>query len=412
MRQFLERVLPGDATAMVELRSQLLAFAINPATNHLLIRGPSGAGKSTAARALAALVRVAMLTAEEAELILSNLKIDGANLIEIRSLSDWYVELALTGLVESIADVQLFGSTKGAYTGAVDAPGIFEAARTGRMGGKPTAAGTLTGGVVFLDEIGDLPAALQGKLLAVLSGGSVYRVGGEGNSDPIEFNGTVISASWKPLGPSELRQDLLARVAGTQVFVPGLGERAEDLTNIIHGLAEGVLSTIRSRILLAEIADPTRVDKAFWREWSDDLPGLSDEQVAMLAAVDWSNYGEMRGLTAAIKQVLVFREDVSTVVERLARIGAIDEQPPIPVVAAAAPDGIVARLLARTADGTGLAAHMRALAIEDARDLRTLLQSASLRARVAERLGIPEAILRTQMHELGRTRRRAGGGAK
>lgn len=179
MRRFLERVMPGSTVVMAELRKRLLAFALNPATNTLLIRGPSGAGKSTTARAVAALVRVAMLNEVEAERILSDLKVEGTYLISMRSLVDWYVELPLTGLVESIADVQLFGSVRSAYTGASDAAGIFEKAARGRAGRTPVAA-ELTGGVVFLDEVGDVPPALQAKLLAILSRGSVYRVGAEG----------------------------------------------------------------------------------------------------------------------------------------------------------------------------------------------------------------------------------------
>ncbi|MES0171913.1 sigma 54-interacting transcriptional regulator [Mesorhizobium sp. M0006] len=404
MQRFLERMLPGSAPAMVDFRSQLISFAINPATNNLLIRGPSGSGKSTAARAVAALVRVAMLTAEEAERVLSALKLEGPNLISMLSLSDWYVELPMTGLVESLADVQLFGSVKGAYTGAIEGPGIFEKAANGRMKGSPTVAAALTGGVVFLDEIGDVPQVLQGKLLAILSGGRVHRVGGEGDPNyAVDFDGTVIAATWKSLDPSEFRPDLLARIAGTEVAVPGLDRRAGDLEEIIRTVADGVLHMIRSRIEHAERTEPGSVDKAYWRGWSEALTGLGDRDVAMLTKTDWSVYGHMRGLAAAIRQILVFREDVANVVARLPLIGDADSQ------STGAAISIYDRLLRRPPDGTGIASHLRALALEDARELRLLLDDTEMRGRLARSLGLTEAKIRTQTLELGRTRRRSMG---
>ena len=55
----------------------------------------------------------------------------------------------------------------------------------------------MTGGVVFLDEIGELIPAHQAKLLPVLSGGAFYRVGAEGSIEDLTFRGTLITATWK-----------------------------------------------------------------------------------------------------------------------------------------------------------------------------------------------------------------------
>jgi transcriptional regulator with AAA-type ATPase domain len=78
-------------------------------------------------------------------------------------------------------EAQLFGTEKGAFTGATSAPGIFERASAGAMTKGSEAAGAkLTGGVVFLDEIGDLAPKVQAKRLPVLSGGVFYRIGTEG----------------------------------------------------------------------------------------------------------------------------------------------------------------------------------------------------------------------------------------
>lgn len=406
MRRFIERIMPGTTGAMKDLRERLLAFALNPATNTLLIRGPTGAGKSTAARAVAALVRVAMLTEVEAERILTDLKVEGGNLISARSLVDWYVELPLTGLVESIADVQLFGSVKSAYTGATDTAGIFEKASRGRVGSTPIAA-QLTGGVVFLDEVGDVPPTLQAKLLAILSGGSVYRVGAEGDPErAVEFDGTVISATWKPLDPPGFRPDLLARIAGTEVTLPGLGERTDDLTEIILSVADSVMNLIRTRVENAGRIEPDRVDKTYWLDWSQNLGGLDDREVAMLASVDWTRYGHMRGLTSAIRQILVFHDDVEMVVDRLPVISE--------TATGRASDGadLFDRLLRRAPDGGGIASHLRALALEDQKSLRGLLEDPNRRHRLATSLGIPEARVRAQANELGRSRSRSSGGVE
>lgn len=399
MWAFLDRVLPGKAPAMVELRQRLMEFALNPATKHLLIRGPSGAGKSTVARAVAALERVAMLTADEATKVLDNLKLEGGNLVSLRSLSEWYVELSLTGLVETLADVQLFGATEGAFTGAVSGPGIFEKAAKGNMPGAATAAAELTGGVVFLDEVGDTTPALQGKLLAILSGGSMHRVGGEGDpKHEVRFDGTVVSATWKPLEPSHFRPDLLARLAGSEVRVPGLGERTEDMGTIIELVVADVLRGVRARIDHAARTAPAVMDRDYWRSWGDDLSTLDEPAMGMLIATDWSRHGHMRGLTAAVRRIVAFRESTAAV---LASLPVIADG----AVVGRSMDTVYDRLLRRAANGGGLAAHLRDLALEDATRLRGILRDPLRQMRLAETLGISQEKFRMQVNDLGRTRR-------
>src|SRR5262249_16960731 len=151
------------------------------------------------------------------------------NRVDLR-LIPWFVELALTGLVESLAEAQLFGVVRGAYTGADrDRTGVFEQASTGRAGRNRVGAGALlTGGIVFLDEIGDLSPSLQAKLLPVLSGAPFYRLGGEGNTDyEMVYRGAIIAASWRPL-EHRLRPDLLSRFGSHVIDVPAIAEREED----------------------------------------------------------------------------------------------------------------------------------------------------------------------------------------
>src|SRR5262245_30704391 len=112
MSLFLERSLPGTSESIAELRSKLLDFSCSLTARNVFIRGPVGAGKSTVARLLGLLKRVAPLKADDARRILADVKFDGHNRVDVRSMP-WYVELTLTGLVENIAESQLFGSTKG-----------------------------------------------------------------------------------------------------------------------------------------------------------------------------------------------------------------------------------------------------------------------------------------------------------
>src|SRR6185312_9768872 len=222
MVQFVERVVPGSSAAARELRGQLIDFAVNPTARALFLGGPVGSGKSTLARCVALLKRVAPLTAKDAKDLLGLTPFSGPNQIDANYMASWYVELPLTGLIDSLAEMQLFGTEKGSYTGASPRPGVFEAASTGHMTrGRVATAAALTGGIVFLDEIGELSDNLQAKLLPVLSGGVFYRIGTEGEKDAgMQFNGVVLSASWRPLNEGRLRPDLVSRVAAYTIEVP------------------------------------------------------------------------------------------------------------------------------------------------------------------------------------------------
>jgi hypothetical protein len=104
--------------------------------------------------------RLSPLRVAEAKRIVEDIRYEGPNLIDRLWMMPWYVELSLTGLVDSIADSQLFGVAHKAFTDVAPRLGVFEKAASG--GGE--GAG-VTGGAVFLDEIGDLSPNLQMKLL-------------------------------------------------------------------------------------------------------------------------------------------------------------------------------------------------------------------------------------------------------
>jgi DNA-binding NtrC family response regulator len=132
------------------------------------------------------------------------------------SSNDKFVVCNCATLVENLAESELFGHAKGAFTGAVqDKPGLFEHA---------------DGGVIFLDEIGELSSALQAKLLRVLQDQQVRRVGA---SVARKVNVRVIAATNRNLRTmvqkGEFREDLYYRLAIVEIDLPPLANRREDL---------------------------------------------------------------------------------------------------------------------------------------------------------------------------------------
>ncbi len=400
MQELLERAIPGRSASIKRVREQVLDIASSLTARSILLRGPIGAGKSTLARLIGLLKRASPVTVPEAERILGAVRFEGPNLVDVRYLP-WYVEVALTGLVETLAEVQLFGAVRGAYTGATEQrAGVFEQAMNGRMrrGQEPPAAAKLTGGVVFLDEIGDLTPALQAKLLPVLSGGLFYRIGGEGNTDhELQFKGVTIAASWKDL-PSLLRPDLLSRVAAYVIDVPGIDDRREDFDVLFEEVQRSVIGTIRRAIEEAVRVEPL-VDRPYWRARLDAIQPVSPEARRQLAEVDWARHGNLRGLSGALEQIISNGAPVERVVAEL------------PLLVSGAPAqhaGLLARLFERRPDGQGLAGHIRVLEVEQRRELRDRLMGDErvLRA-VGQHLAIPERQLLNQVHQLDRRRQRS-----
>ena len=131
------------------------------------------------------------------------------------------VTLNCAGLSESILEDELFGHVKGAFTGAQsDRAGRFEHA---------------DGGTLFLDEIGDMPSAMQAKLLRVLENGEVVRLG---DNEPRQVDVRIVSATNRDLDQMvkdrEFREDLYFRIKGITLTLPPLRERREDIPLLIH----------------------------------------------------------------------------------------------------------------------------------------------------------------------------------
>jgi len=135
-----------------------------------------------------------------------------------------FVTLNCAAVPAELIESELFGHEKGAFTGAA-----------GRHAGKFEQA---DGGTLFLDEIGDMPLAMQAKLLRVLEEGEVERVGGD---KPIGVNVRVVVATHRNLEnlvkQNAFRSDLFHRIYVFLLLIPSLRERLEDLPDLVAHFA-------------------------------------------------------------------------------------------------------------------------------------------------------------------------------
>ncbi len=132
-----------------------------------------------------------------------------------------FVPVNCGAIPEGLFESEMFGTVRGAYTGADRSrPGLFEQADRGTL---------------LLDEIGEMPLAMQVKLLRVLESGMVTRLGG---SDPIHVDFRLISSTNRDLANStteeKFRLDLYYRVRAVQIELPPLRERPEDIPTLIQ----------------------------------------------------------------------------------------------------------------------------------------------------------------------------------
>ena len=233
---------PGPAGARSEAMRRLHDEVRRAARVPLpvLVTGPPGAGKELVARALHG---------------------------EGPRASRPFVAINCATIPDALLERELFGALRGAYTGADrDHPGLFRQA---------------DGGTVLLDEIGDMPAALQAKLLRVVQEGAVRPVGGFDES-PVDVR--IVAATHRDLGElvdrGVFRADLRDRLAILALRVPGLAERREDIPEL-------------AREILERLA----------RRCSLPVPCLTDRAVALLQARTWP--GNVRELEAVLARALL-----------------------------------------------------------------------------------------------------------
>jgi DNA-binding NtrC family response regulator len=177
----------GRSPLMLDLFSKIRRIA--PHFRTVLVTGATGAGKELVAQALHAL---------------STAK-DGP-----------FVPFNCSSITETLAESELFGHVKGAFTGAdQNKPGLFEYA---------------AGGVAVLDEIGEMPLAMQAKLLRVLQNQELQRVG---SPAPVKVDVRVVAVTNRNLialvKEGKFREDLYFRLSMVELRVPALTQRLEDL---------------------------------------------------------------------------------------------------------------------------------------------------------------------------------------
>jgi transcriptional regulator with GAF, ATPase, and Fis domain len=184
-----------------------------------------------------------------------------------------FVVVDCAALPENLLDAELFGHAKGAFTGAIGArTGAIEAAE---------------GGTVFLDEIGELPIAMQPKLLRVLESHTVRRLG---ESTHRNVDVRFISATHRDLlamvGRGEFREDLYFRLAVIPVEVPPLRERKEDIELLVnHFLRRGGADGRVDPQLLRELIDrPWRGNVRELRNFVDRARALGAKEALAMAS--------------------------------------------------------------------------------------------------------------------------------
>ena len=201
--------LRGESPAMEKLRQQVVLFARSPAT--VLIEGETGTGKEMVAQAIHR---------------------EGP-----RSLGAHrpFVAINCGAVAESLLESELFGHEEGAFTGARRGghAGLFEAANHGTL---------------FLDEIGEMPLALQTRLLRVLEEGEVVRVGA---TRPVAVKVRVIGATHCDLEArvreGRFRADLYYRLAVLRIALPPLRERRGDITALAEWSLKNALAALGAR---------------------------------------------------------------------------------------------------------------------------------------------------------------------
>jgi two-component system response regulator PilR (NtrC family) len=212
---------------------------IAPTTSTVLLRGESGTGKELIARA----IHHNSPRAERA-----------------------FVSINCGALPDELLESELFGHTRGSFTGAVASKkGFFEVA---------------DGGTIFLDEIGDTSAAMQIKLLRALQEKVIRRVGG---TEEIAVDVRVVAATNQDLDglvrEKRFREDLYYRVNVIPIKLPPLRDRREDIPHLAFHFFD-----------------------RYKRDMGKKLSGISDEAMAVLASYSWP--GNIRELQNVIERAV------------------------------------------------------------------------------------------------------------
>ena len=260
-------VLVGESPVMRHLREQVMLAA--PTNGRVLILGENGTGKEVVARTLHAHSR--------------------------RRLGP-FVEVNCAAIPEELIESELFGHTKGAFTGAVaDRRGRFEHA---------------SGGTIFLDEIGDMSLKTQAKVLRALQENAVQPVGG---TALVRVDVRIVAATNKDLQEeiraARFREDLFFRLNVVPIYVPPLRDRSDDIPR----LAEHFMATLSA-------------------EYGRRVKRFAPDAMSRLQHYTWP--GNVRELHNVVERLLIMVPDSVITAQDVSFIGDA------PVVDAAAPAAV------------------------------------------------------------------------
>jgi DNA-binding NtrC family response regulator len=239
--------LIGNAPCMLEVsrRVRLVAPRLTP----VLIEGPTGSGKELVAEAV--------------------------HRLSPRSRKP-FVAINCAAIPEALLEAELFGHTRGAFTGAVH----------GRIGRIEAA----DGGTLFLDEIGEMPLSLQAKLLRFVECGELQRVG---ENETVKVDVRIVAATHQALAQQAqtgtFRSDLYYRLAVFLVRTPSLADHSEDLPLLVEHFLEKMGR-------------------------QEPVKCLEKEALAKLAAHDWP--GNVRELEHVLERAAILAGDESVLTAR------------------------------------------------------------------------------------------------
>lgn len=180
-----------------------------------------------------------------------------------------FIAINCGAIPEGTIDSELFGHEKGAFTGAAEGrKGYFE---------------VVSGGTIFLDEIGEMPVSTQARLLRVLESGEFIKVG---SSRPQKTDVRIIAATnvnlWHLLSHGKFREDLYYRLNTVPIFVPPLRERREDIPLLFRKFATDYANKYHTQ---AVQLSPEAVNLLIQYRWPGNIRELKNlaEQISLLA---------------------------------------------------------------------------------------------------------------------------------
>lgn len=323
----------GNSRVMQSLYKEIGRVAATSAT--VLIRGATGTGKELIARAIY----------QHSD----------------RSAKP-FIAVNCAAIPETLLESELFGHERGAFTGA-------QARRIGRFE-------QAHGGTIFLDEIGDLNANTQSKLLRVLQERSIQRLGGD---DTLRVDVRVLAATHRDLEGAiqerEFREDLFYRLSVVTIHLPPLVERTEDIPDL-------------ARFFVQRYA----------RELGLETPSVQPGAVAFLQSQSWP--GNVRELENVVRQALLLARPFAISLEHVQQVLAKSRKPP--TTASQTHTAYIADLLARAQRGEEHHAYAKMIS-----DLEPELFTQAIRlahgnqAKAARWLGVTRLKMREKLTQLG-----------